>query len=346
MLDLLIINNVPAFYKINLYNELAKKINIHVIFLALTDQAVIAEQFRSEINFPYHVISNQQIESRQVICSLFKVFSLVRKLKPTKIIYGGYDNIETFLLPFFQKKRKNCLQFESSIFESKSSGAIALLKKIILSRYGIAMPSGEMQYKLLQKLNFSGDLIKTFGVGIFNRINFDKIEKIDKGGSLRFLYVGRLIAKKNLLLLIKIFNENQKPLVVVGDGILKKDLKAIAKSNITFTNFVDNNQIANIYLNNDVFILPSNAEPWGLVVEEAVYYHLPVIISSTVGCQHEIVSHPNTGEIFESRNEQSLKNAICSMELKFNEYRNNCLSFNFDLRDNKQIQAYIDLVNL
>ncbi len=346
MLDLLIVNNVPAFYKINLYNELAKKINIHVIFLALTDQVVIAEQFRSEINFPYHVISNQQIESRNKIWSLFKVIGLVRKLRANKIIYGGYDNIETLLLPFLQKKQKNCLQFESSIFESKSSGAIAVLKKIILSRYGVAMPSGETQCKLLSKLNFSGDLIKTFGVGIFNRVKFDKIEKLNFEGNFKYLYVGRLIQKKNLFMLIKIFNENKKPLHIVGDGILSNILRSSANSNITFSSFVDNNQISNIYLNNDIFILPSEAEPWGLVVEEAVYYHLPVIISSNVGCQNEIVANPQTGSIFESSNEQSLKDSIDLIELKFNEYRNNCCSFNFDSRDNKQIQAYVDLVNL
>jgi glycosyltransferase involved in cell wall biosynthesis len=325
---------------------LSKKINIHVIFLALTDQVVISEKFRSEIKFPYHIISNKQIEKRNIIISMIKVVGLLNKLKFKKIIFGGYDNLETLLLPFFLSKNKNCLQFESSIFESKSTGPIAWVKKIILSRHRAVLPSGEMQCQLLRKLSFSGVIIKTSGVGIFNRIPFDKIEKSNFEGNFKYLYVGRLIQKKNLFMLIKIFNENKKPLLIVGDGILSKELRSNANSNITFASFVDNNQISNIYLNNDIFILPSEAEPWGLVVEESVYYHLPVIISSNVGCQNEIVANPQTGLIFESSNEQSLKESIDLIELKFNKYRNNCCSFNFESRDNKQIQAYIDLANL
>ena len=60
MIDLLIINNVPSFYKINLYNELSKKIQIHVVFLALTDQVVNSIQFRNEINFSFEIISDIQ----------------------------------------------------------------------------------------------------------------------------------------------------------------------------------------------------------------------------------------------------------------------------------------------
>lgn len=346
MLDLVIINNVPAFYKINLYNELAKKVNIYVIFLALTDQVVISEKFRSEIKFPYHIISNRQIEERNIFISLLKVIGLLRKLKFTKIIFGGYDNLETLLLPFFISKKKNCLQFESSIFESKSTGPIAWIKKVILSRYSVALPSGEMQCQLLRKLNFSGLLIKTYGVGIFNRIKFEKIEKSNRTSELRYLFVGRLISKKNPFLLIKIFNENQKPLVIIGDGILLNELRSIANSNITFTQFVDNEQISKFYLSNDIFILPSDAEPWGLVVEEAIYYHLPVIVSDTVGCQHEMVLKPKTGEIFESRSEQSLRDSISSMESKFHEFRNNCCVFDFESRDEKQIHAYTQIVKI
>ena len=70
MIELLIINNVPSFYKINLYNELSKKINIHVVFLALTDQVVNSSQFRNEINFSFEIISDIQIEKRNKILSL------------------------------------------------------------------------------------------------------------------------------------------------------------------------------------------------------------------------------------------------------------------------------------
>jgi len=346
MIELLIINNVPSFYKINLYNELSKRINIHVVFLALTDQVVISNQFRNEINFSFEIISDIQIEKRNKIVSLIKVFALSRKIKYKKIIFGGYDNLETFFLPLFQSKKKNCLQFESSIFESKTVGVIAWIKRVLLTRYNIALPSGDNQSELLKELKFSGELIKTYGVGIFNRFNFDKIEKSKRIGDLKYLYAGRLINKKNLFLLVNTFNENRKPLEIVGSGYLLNELKSIANSNIVFTEFVDNNQIYKYYLRNDIFILPSKAEPWGLVIEEAIYYHLPVIISNAVGCQAEMVVKPNSGVIFNLDSNESLINAMNYVEYNFDKLRSNCINFDFKIRDEMQINAYLEVGKL
>lgn len=346
MIELLIINNVPSFYKINLYNELSKKINIHVVFLARTNQVVNSSQFRNEINFSFEIISDIQIEKRNKILSLIKVFALSRKLKFKKIIFGGYDNLETFFLPFFQPKQKNCLQFESSIFESKTVGIIAWIKRLVLNRYTIALPAGDNQSELLKELKFSGVLIKTYGVGIFNRFNFDKIEKSKRIEDLKYLYVGRLINKKNLFLLVSTFNENKKPLEIVGSGYLLNELKSIANSNIVFTEFVDNNHINKYYLGNDIFILPSKAEPWGLVIEEAIYYHLPVIISNVVGCQAEMVVKPNSGVIFNPNSKESLINAMSCVESNFDKLRSNCINFDFKIRDEMQITAYLKVSRL
>ena len=346
MIDLLIVNNVPAFYKINLYNELSKKLNIHVVFLALTDQVVISDKFRNEINFSFEIISDIQIEKRNKILSLIKVFTLLRKLKFKKIIFGGYDNLETFFLPFFQLKKKNCLQFESSIFESKTVGIIAWIKQVLLSRYSIALPAGDNQSELLKELKFSGTLIKTYGVGIFNRLKFDKIEKSKRIGDLKYLYVGRLINKKNLFLLINTFNESKKPLEIVGSGYLLNELKSLANSNIVFTEFVDNKHIYKYYLRNDIFILPSKAEPWGLVIEEAIYYHLPVIISNAVGCQAEMVVKPNSGLIFNLNCRESLINSMNYLESNFDKLRSNCINFDFKIRDEMQINSYLEVGKL
>ena len=43
-----------------------------------------------------------------------------------------------------------------------------------------------------------------------------------------------------------------------------------------------------MYAEYDILILPSLSEPWGLVVEEALYYGMPVIISDRVGCRSEV----------------------------------------------------------
>jgi glycosyltransferase involved in cell wall biosynthesis len=343
-LDILIINNVPTFYKINLYNELSTRCKIHVIFLAFTNQVVLQEKFKESIQFSYEMLSTRHIDHRNRFHTMIRLLSILISTNYKKIIFGGYVNFEFIILMFFTSKKKNCLQLESSIRESKTSGIHAILKKIIFSRFSVALPSGKLHSSVFVKLGFKGKIIETKGVGIFNKQVFESNNEIKKDSTIKYLYVGRLIPVKNLELLIKVFNVINKPLTIVGEGYLELALKAKAKSNITFTGFIDNIDLKNIYKNNDIFILPSISEPWGLVVEEAVYFGLPVIVSDAVGCQFEMVLEPRTGVVFSTHDEKSLISAINRIEIDLSLYKDNCQLFDFKNRDIHQIEAYVKIL--
>jgi len=344
-IDILIINNCPSFYKINLYNELAKHCKIHVVFVGLTNQVVINNSYQADIQFSYDILSAIQIEKRNRLLSVFKLFRIYCKYNFKKIIYGGYNDIEERLFLFLTSKRKNCLQFESSIQESKVTGFVSIIKKVFFSRISIAMPSGNMQSAVFVALNFKGRIVETKGVGIFNKSLRVRAEN-NTDTTLRYLFIGRLIPLKNLEFLIRVFNQLQKPLTIVGTGALEEHLKSISNSNITFTGFVNNDVIHEFYCSHDVFVLPSLSEPWGLVVEEAIYYGLPVLISKSVGCQQEMVVQPNTGCIFTPTDENSLLETIEKIEANIDFYRQNCNSFDFEKRDKIQVKAYLKVLEL
>lgn len=344
-IDFLIINNVPSFYKINLYNELAKKCKIHVVFLGLTNQVVISNTFKEDILFSYELLSPIQIEKRNKLESFKRLYFISKKYDYKKIIYGGYIDFEVKLLMFLTPKLKNCLQFESSIRESKVTGFIAVIKKLILSRISIALPSGKLQSEVFKALDFKGKIIETNGVGIFNKKEITKNKNVSIESHYQYIYVGRLIALKNLEFLIDTFNKLNKPLTLVGAGELESKLKQLANKNITFTGFVPNDEIYNHYLKHDIFVLPSLSEVWGLVVEEAIYFGLPVIVSDAVGCQEEMVIKPNTGLSFSPHNQTSLIDAISKIESNYDFYENNCQSFDFEKRDLRQIEAYLKILN-
>lgn len=344
-IDILIINNAPAFYKVNLYNELAKKCKIHVVFLALTNQVVINDSLNEDIQFSYDLITPGQIESRNKVQSFVKLYKIYKKFDCKKVIFGGYDTVEFLLLPYLISKRKNCIQFESSILESKVNGLVGFLKKIILKRYSIALTSGNLQSEVFKRLRFSGEIIETFGVGIFNKVNIKNAEVIKTKQNFNYVFVGRLIPKKNLVFMIDVFNKLNKSLTIIGSGYLESDLRSIANENISFAGFITNDNIYKYYLSHDIFVIPSLSEPWGLVVEEAIYFGLPVLVSEAVGCQQEMVIKPNTGLSFLSNNQTSLVEAISKIESNYDYYKNNCLSFDFEKRDLRQVDAYLKILN-
>jgi glycosyltransferase involved in cell wall biosynthesis len=57
----------------------------------------------------------------------------------------------------------------------------------------------------------------------------------------------------------------------------------------------------------DLFVLPSRHEPWGLVVNEAMNFSLPIIASDRVGCGPDLVRPGVNGEVFDHRSVNALE---------------------------------------
>jgi glycosyltransferase involved in cell wall biosynthesis len=49
----------------------------------------------------------------------------------------------------------------------------------------------------------------------------------------------------------------------------------------------------------DILVLPSDREPWAVVVQEAMSAGLPVVASDVVGAAHELIEDGRSGRIFQ-----------------------------------------------
>lgn len=136
------------------------------------------------------------------------------------------------------------------------------------------------------------------------------------------LFVGKFIDKKrpqDLLEAYKIAliqNPNLK-LLFVGDGELRSDLERSSKNlpGVIFVGFKNQTELPRFYTLADVFVLPSGAgETWGLVVNEAMCFGLPVVVSNVVGCSSDLVLENKTGFIFQYKNVEDLSEKILLSE--------------------------------
>ena len=109
--------------------------------------------------------------------------------------------------------------------------------------------------------------------------------------------------------------------------------------------FIANEKLGKVYQAHDVFILPSKYEPWGLVVEEAIYWGIPVIVSDKVGSSIDIVKNLGTGCIFHSDDINSLHQSIERIEKNYTKYKIAVDNVNFEDRKHQQIEAYWNLLS-
>jgi glycosyltransferase involved in cell wall biosynthesis len=127
------------------------------------------------------------------------------------------------------------------------------------------------------------------------------------------LYAGKLIDKKRPLDLLEAFeylSRTQKAvLVYVGAGSLEPALKQYAEAKrlpVLFAGFQNQTELPKWFAIADVFALPSADEPWGLVVNEAMCFSLPVVASDQVGAVGDLVRGGENGFVFGSGDVRSL----------------------------------------
>lgn len=340
--DFVFLTNTPSFYKLNLCNEISKTHKVLIVLYGYGTEAVNTVLNNGEkYYFDYAFIHTGDSNKRNKFITFINLISLIRHIKYRKILYSGWMSLEYNIFSFISPRSKNVIICESSIWDVSLNGIKGWIKRMIIWRMSAALPSGKPHKALFDSIGFKGKINVTGSVGIFNK---GEKHLTHKNNPLRYIYVGRLIDVKNVSLLIKVFNANGKSLTIVGTGELEEELKSIANSNIIFKGFIDNNKLGEIYQNHDVFILPSFSETWGLVVEEAIYWGLPVIVSDRVGCSIDMVKDLKTGIIFQSQNYDSLQNAIETMEENYDNYKLYVDAVNFTERDKNQIDAYLDLL--
>ena len=124
----------------------------------------------------------------------------------------------------------------------------------------------------------------------------------------RLLFAGRMIREKRPDLVVDAFVRlaSQRPdwdLVMLGDGVLRAALEASVpadvKPRVTWTGFVaQQERVSAIFRLCDVLVLPSEYEPWAVVVNEAAAAGLAIVCSNVVGAAAELVRDGVNGWTF------------------------------------------------
>lgn len=120
------------------------------------------------------------------------------------------------------------------------------------------------------------------------------------------IFTGKYIPKKrpmDLLIAAGALQAENYFLVMVGDGELRGEMENYIRqqqlTNVLLTGFVNQSAIPEYYAVGDVFVMCSGlGETWGLAVNEAMNFCLPVIVSDTCGCSPDLVRAGYNGYTF------------------------------------------------
>ncbi|HEV2382717.1 MAG TPA: glycosyltransferase family 4 protein [Terriglobia bacterium] len=128
------------------------------------------------------------------------------------------------------------------------------------------------------------------------------------------LFCAKLQPWKRPLDLLRAFaraNVSGSHLVYAGEGPLRPDLEFGANAlgiteRVHFLGFVNQSHLPAVYCASDLLVLPSEYEPFGVVVNEAMLCGCAAVVSDRVGAGHDLISPARNGYLFPGGNVTAL----------------------------------------
>ena len=272
------------------------------------------------------------------MCKGGKIARWLREHRIEAVLLEGYNDPGRLrILSWCRRNDVPCLMWgDSNIRGDRRHGIAAWLKRLVVSRIlsqcsaVLACGIGGRQY--FAKYGVSDDRIFYYPV----EPDYRQIEDLPAPtitavrnrfglaeGRRRMVFSGRLAEAKRPELLIDAFSviadsRPQWDVVMMGDGPMRSELErrvpTSLRQRILWTGFIDDQAVVNgVYRSCDVLVLPSDYEPWALVVNEAAAAGLAIVASDVVGAAAELVRDGVNGFCFPAGDCQAL--SACLLQI-------------------------------
>lgn len=324
-MKVLFITNIPAPYRIDFYNELGKNIDLTVIFEAKSAEGIRFNWNIDNIkNFEAIFLSEGNINEKKIN---WKILKYIKKNRYDHIVATSYSYFTEMIALIYMKLRKipYYLETDGGLIRKENNIKRAYKRFLISGARGYFSPSkGSDDY-----LEFYGANKNSINRYPFTSLKQEDILKyIPTNEEKKFikrelgineekviLSVGQFIYRKGYDILLKSCKEMDRSvgIYIIGGDITEEYRYLVNKlnlKNVYFLNFKTKKELAKYYKIADLFVLPTREDIWGLVINEAMAFGLPVITTNNCVAGMELVKSNENGYIIEVEQVEELNKSI------------------------------------
>lgn len=308
-MKVLYIVNVPAPYMVSYFNELGKLCDLTVLF----EKSTSTERDKSwkEYTFPHFkgiILGGLSTDVDMAFCP--QVIKYLKKGAYDYILCTSMATPTGILAIEYMKLRKIPFYLESEGgFAKDGKGLKEKFKRHLMTGatgYFSTTPVGDEYFMAygapkdkIYKYPFTSlyerDLLPA-PVPAEERRSLR--QKLGIGEGKMLVSVGQFIPRKGFDILIHAAAQLSKDMgVYIIGGIPTPEYEELKEtcnaSNVHFVGFLSKDALAEYYKAADLFVLQTREDTWGLVINEAMAYGLPVITTDQCVAGHELVSTDN-----------------------------------------------------
>lgn len=298
-MKVLFTTNILAFYRVDFFNELGKKCDLTVMY---------EKDKNNERNKKFYNFKNENFKLVKVKYSL-NFFNKLLKNNYDIIVIGTYaTKISALFMHILKLKKINfIINADGGFINYKENKLSKGLKTHFIKMAKYYLSTGKETNKYLEYYGAKKDNIfiypftSLFEKEILNepisKEEKNKLrEKYDIKKDFVYLSVGRFIHLKGYDVFLKsIKNDNLDKIefILISGGEEKENyINYMRDNNINNVKLIDyctKEELKEYYKMADVFFFPSRKDVWGLVINEALAYGLPIISSNNVIASLELI---------------------------------------------------------
>lgn len=265
-----------------------------------------------------------------------------RTLRRCHVAYIGisYGDRDIILLAFMLRLlgTRVVMMTESKFDDMPRSVLREFGKMLLMLPYAAALVGGNRQESYVRFLGFRRRPVLTG----YDAVNLDRVRAMGGGvaapdgpafAERNFIFVGRFVRKKCVPFLVDAYaryvalsKAPPRKLILIGSGETEADIHArIAEhgleSLVEVKGFLQAEGVARTLASGLALILPSDEEQWGLVVNEALAFNLPILVSENVGSRDFLVRNFENGYVVERGSEAGFARAMLAIADSESEWR-------------------------
>lgn len=320
MKKILFLTNIPAPYRTKFFNLLGKKVELTVLY-----------EKAGEKNCDNTWYDND-FDNYQGIFMEKGILSYLRKNKYDYVFNCNYSSLNGIKLALYCKLHRIplILEVDGGIAKKRNLIIDFLISKIMkLADYYFSTSVYTDEYFNYYHIKNN---IYHYHFSSLTRSEISENKRVKHEG-FNILAVGQMIHRKGFDLLLQATKEMNVNVTIIG-GEPPIQLQSI-NPQAKFIKFLSKKELNKYYANADLFVLPSREEIWGLVLNEAISFNIPIISSDNCVAGKEFINNYQCGLLFANENVEDLKQKINEIILKknYDDYVANCdkVNMNYNL---------------
>lgn len=361
-MKVLFLTNVPSPYRVDFFNALGKMCDLTVLFETHNAKSRDTAWVADGMDY-FKAVYLKGIRIGEAESFSVDVLHYLSNKKYDVIVVGMYSSPTGMLaIEYMRIKNISFILSSDGGIKKEDSGIKHWIKAHFIGAAKGWLSTGETTSEYLRYYGAKNNRIFKYP---FTSVKEEDIltspltqtekllyrEKLDMTEKKIILSVGQFIYRKGYDVLLNACNglDSDIGIYIVGGKAteeylkMKKDLNL---ANIHFVDFMAKKDLADYYKAADIFVLPTREDIWGLVINEAMSYGLPVVTTDKCVSGSEMIVNGENGYIVPVENSDALKEAMFhSFDVSSENVLRTAKNYSIEEMARCHVKAFVDWIN-